>query len=71
MPIYTFKCEDCKGEFEDFRNISEKEETGSCLSCGSKNISRLDKLEVGYSYGCGCGDTPSPDKIDCDCYEEF
>ena len=65
MPIYEFKCGDCKIEFEDFRNISEKEETGSCLSCGSKNIVRMDKLQSECDCGCGCGDTPDPGNIQC------
>ncbi|WP_022855348.1 FmdB family zinc ribbon protein [Thermodesulfobacterium thermophilum] len=41
MPIYEFKCEDCKTEFEVF--LKNKEELGSveCKNCKSKNVKRL------------------------------
>jgi len=55
MPIYEFRCFDCGENFEDFRNISQKEETGKCLSCQSKNIERVTVLtEDGCDCGCGC-----------------
>ncbi|WP_028841411.1 FmdB family zinc ribbon protein [Thermodesulfobacterium hveragerdense] len=41
MPIYEFKCEDCKTEFEVF--LKKKEELGlvECKNCKSKNVKRL------------------------------
>jgi putative FmdB family regulatory protein len=65
MPIYTFECGDCKDKFEDFRNISEKEESGSCLSCGSKSIKRMDKFQSDCDCGCGCEETPDSGNVQC------
>ncbi len=65
MPIYTFKCKDCKDDFDDFRSISDNKEIGSCLSCGSKNIIRLDKFQSDCDCGCECGDAPGPENVQC------
>ncbi len=53
MPIYIYKCRHCGEEFEDFRNIKEREETGACIACGSGDIQRLE--DVTPECGCGCG----------------
>ena len=39
MPIYSYRCDDCKTEFEAFASIKKKE-TGwqpLCPKCGSQN----------------------------------
>ena len=62
MPIYIFKCNECGGEFEDFRNISDKEEQGRCLACGSEKIERVEAMVSECDCGCGCG---SVIKVEC------
>ncbi len=40
MPIYPYRCQDCKNQFDVFsRNFEVKEE--HCPHCGSKNTKRL------------------------------
>jgi putative FmdB family regulatory protein len=56
MPIYRLKCDACGEEFEDFRNISEKEEKGSCLACGSGEIKRIEVMVTDCDCGCGCSE---------------
>ncbi len=56
MPVYSFKCESCGDDFEDFRSIADKKESGSCIACGSSQIKRLDSIESSCGCGCGCGD---------------
>jgi len=53
MPIYLLKCDDCGEEFEDFRTIKDREERGVCISCGSKSIERVHRLELACDCGCG------------------
>lgn len=70
MPVYVLKCDSCGEEYEDFRSLSDKEERGQCLNCGSGSIKRIevmvedccgcstcapvDSEESGKGPGCGC-----------------
>ncbi len=58
MPIIRFRCNKCGEEFEDFRNIKDKEETGGCISCGCAEIKRVEVMNVGCDCGCGCSEVP-------------
>ena len=39
MPIYIFKCLECKKLFEDFKHVSERDMPAKCM-CGSENSKR-------------------------------
>lgn len=39
MPIYTYKCKDCKKKFDVIHGMNET--LDKCEKCGSKNIVRL------------------------------
>ncbi len=54
MPIFKFVCKECGKEYEDFRSVVEKEEEGTCISCGSAKIERVEDMTEGCSCGCGC-----------------
>jgi putative FmdB family regulatory protein len=54
MPIYEYKCENCKNEFEVFTFL--KDEEPLCPSCGSKEVKK--KVSNFQSSG-GCKITPS------------
>ena len=41
MPIYHYRCKDCKHEFKELQKYKEKVETllnGSCPKCGKKSL---------------------------------
>jgi len=59
MPIFRFKCHSCGREFEDYRNIMQKEETGACILCGSHNIERMRNMNPECDCGCGCSSSDS------------
>ncbi|MFA5948092.1 MAG: zinc ribbon domain-containing protein [Candidatus Gracilibacteria bacterium] len=61
MPIYSYKCADCKEKFEVDATIKEKEERANkfnCPKCKSKNIKQSFSLKTFFSKGksdeCGC-----------------
>ena len=39
MPIYNYKCEDCKKDFEVL--VKSYGEKTKCTSCGSKDVKRI------------------------------
>ena len=42
MPVYEFRCQDCKRDFEIVSPISGyDEEKVTCPGCGGKNVERL------------------------------
>ena len=41
MPIYEFKCKDCKKKFTVFCTISQRNQPKKCNFCSSKNTMRL------------------------------
>jgi putative FmdB family regulatory protein len=42
MPVYEYRCLDCRKKFEFFRTFTEYESfIASCPICGSKNVNRL------------------------------
>lgn len=41
MPIFEYRCHDCKTTFEKLIFPSEKEEGIACPKCGSKQLERL------------------------------
>jgi putative FmdB family regulatory protein len=48
MPIYEFRCVDCKAEFEELCRLDER--TVPCPSCGSRNVERKISL-CAFSVG--------------------
>jgi len=41
MPVYEYRCLDCKGEFERIRPLSERTtEKVKCPECGSSRVER-------------------------------
>ena len=65
MPIFRLQCRECGHQFEDFRNIMDREETGKCLKCGSENIERAEALVSDCDCGCGCGAPNISHDADC------
>lgn len=41
MPSYPYECLKCRCTFDDFRQISQRDEAGECPDCGSAKIRRL------------------------------
>ncbi len=41
MPLYEFKCPECKHVFEDLVTVSKKDEAQTCPKCGDKNARRI------------------------------
>ena len=41
MPIYEYKCKDCRKAFSIFCKITDREETPECELCGSRSTSLL------------------------------
>ena len=40
MPMYTYRCEDCKEEFEEFNTIVDRGKQ-KCIKCESDNVIRV------------------------------
>lgn len=60
MPIYVYKCNDCKAEFEALLPISEKDKKITCIACGSQNTQKTtasfkSQVKGGKISGFGCG----------------
>jgi putative FmdB family regulatory protein len=64
MPIYEYKCQSCKKEFEIIRPMSDKDKKIECEKCGSKKVKRKltvanaqsgGKALAGSSSSCNCG----------------
>ncbi|QER41419.1 zinc ribbon domain-containing protein [Thermodesulfobacterium sp. TA1] len=70
MPIYEFRCEDCKEEFEVFLKNKEELSSVECKKCKSKRVKRLisvvnsiisdsgsssDKPRITESHSCATG----------------
>ncbi|MDX8396650.1 MAG: zinc ribbon domain-containing protein [Mariprofundaceae bacterium] len=53
MPIYEYRCEDCKHEFETL--VMKHNEIVTCPTCSSD---QLQKLLSAHSVGRGSPDTP-------------
>jgi putative FmdB family regulatory protein len=41
MPIYEYKCDECRHAFEMIRSVSESNEDLHCPACKSSKVSRL------------------------------
>jgi putative FmdB family regulatory protein len=63
MPIYLMKCDACGEEYEDFRQVSDKDERGRCIVCGSP---RLRRTEVFVEDCCGCSESVPLDADACE-----
>lgn len=50
MPIYEYKCEDCKASFE---LLVKSDEKIKCLGCGGENLEKEISTKVSESH---CGD---------------
>ena len=57
MPIYEYKCRDCKAEFEKITTMAKANDV-ECKKCGSKNTERL--LSV-FGVSSGIPDSPCAD----------
>lgn len=44
MPVYCYKCKDCKSEFEARHSMSYEDQT--CKSCDSKNVFKIPSLNL-------------------------
>ncbi len=40
MPLYEYRCQDCKKDFETIVSSHTKADEVSCTACGSKNVKR-------------------------------
>ncbi len=41
MPIYDYRCEECKTKYDVLHKVREQEEDIVCPSCGSKHAKKL------------------------------
>lgn len=48
MPLYRFKCEDCKEEWQEFCNMADRDSPLSCLRCEGKAKRLLDIASVSF-----------------------
>lgn len=52
MPIYNFRCNQCREEFELLVNVSSENSKRVCPNCKSNNVKRiLSTFSVGRSVG--------------------
>lgn len=58
MPLYLFKCENCRREFEELVKFSEEKSTAECPGCG-----REVKREVAAPFGVSTKLNPKQDTI--------
>ncbi len=61
MPIYEYRCRDCKAEFETLTTMAKADEI-ECKACGSENTERL--LSV-FGVSAGIPDSPCADGAAC------
>lgn len=40
MPLYEYRCSDCRREFEDISSFEDRDNKRSCPSCSKQNIER-------------------------------
>lgn len=65
MPIYEYRCDDCRATFEQRRSFRQTEEAVACPTCGSaaeRQMSRFvfalgDARAVPSGSSCACGGT--------------
>ena len=65
MPIYEYRCDECKHVFEMIRSVSESDQELHCPICKSPKVSRLmsvfsshqtsDSSSAGSAPSCGPG----------------
>lgn len=60
MPIYEYRCEQCRYEFESFVWSRNDEDGITCPRCGSRDIKKLlssfaSKSPLSSVLGSGCG----------------
>ena len=58
MPVYRYKCKQCRREFELLRNASNRDKETRCPRCGSSAVKRVFSLfgTVFPNTGCFPGD---------------
>ena len=49
MPVYCYKCKDCKSEFEVRHSMSFEEQL--CLECESENVFKIPSLDTAAQNG--------------------
>jgi putative FmdB family regulatory protein len=57
MPIYEYQCQDCGGEFDALRRLSDDDRDVECPFCGEKHAERKMALTASdpFSFKGGCG----------------
>jgi putative FmdB family regulatory protein len=51
MPLYEYKCNDCRTQFDVLRSISNADAPIACQDCQGENTSRLLSLFFAHSDG--------------------
>ncbi|NIP25893.1 MAG: zinc ribbon domain-containing protein [candidate division Zixibacteria bacterium] len=51
MPIYEYRCQDCRSIFEEMRSISQADAPITCSQCGGTQSKRIISLVVSHSKG--------------------
>lgn len=51
MPIYEYRCQDCRTIFEEMRSMSRADDPITCSKCGGKESKRIISLVVAHSKG--------------------
>ncbi len=41
MPLYEYKCKDCRTNFQVLKTLSKRDEKERCPNCGGSQIERL------------------------------
>lgn len=52
MPLFEYKCKNCKTTFQVLKNVDKRDETERCPKCGSTETERLISLFVNNSTSC-------------------
>jgi putative FmdB family regulatory protein len=51
MPLYEYKCNDCRTQFDALRSISNADTPIACQDCQGENTSRMLSLFFAHSDG--------------------
>ena len=51
MPLYEYKCSDCRTQFDALRSISKADAPIACQDCQGENTSRMLSLFFAHSDG--------------------
>lgn len=68
MPIYDYRCDDCKQRYEVYHKVREEADEIVCPACSSRKATRLMSIPAapvisagsssGECYGGACGGAP-------------